>query len=434
MKICVYGLWHLGSVTAACLSGYNFKVCGLDLNQEVTDRLKNGIPPLFEPDLEEIVRKGLSEGSLEFTSDPGEALNGAEYVWVTYDTPVDDDDNADVELIAEKIRYIFPYLKDGAFVIVSSQVPVGFTRNMERLFAREYPDKGVSFAYSPENLRLGKAVHTFKNPGRIIVGLRKASDLEKIRPLLEPICPDIISMKTESAEMTKHAINAFLATSVAFANELAVICENVGASAGEVEQGLKSETRIGPGAYLSPGTAFSGGTLSRDILFLSRLSADSNFPAYLINSVRQSNNYHRDWIKRKLNEIFPCLQGKNISVLGLTYKPGTDTLRRSYSVELCRWLADQKANVFCFDPLVKSLPDHLRAVASLSDSIESSIRGSNCIVLSTEWPDFKQINSDIIIKCMFDAVVIDPKGFLQQLARDERVRYYSVGRGNQLDY
>ncbi|MHB8918165.1 MAG: UDP-glucose dehydrogenase family protein [Desulfocucumaceae bacterium] len=430
MRICVYGLWHLGSVTAACLSGYNFKVCGLDLDQEVTDRLNKGISPLFEPGLEETVKEGLSEGSLTFTSDPVEALNSADYVWVTYDTPVDDDDNADVEFVADKIRYIFPYLNDGAFVIISSQVPVGFTRKMEKLFAREYPDKKVSFAYSPENLRLGKAVDTFKNPGRIIIGLRKASDLEKVRALLEPVCPDIISMKTESAEMTKHAINAFLATSVAFANELAVICEKVGADAREVEQGLKSETRIGPGAYLSPGTAFSGGTLSRDILFLSRLSADSSFPAYLIDSVRQSNNYHREWIKRKLIEVLPSINGKNISVLGLTYKPGTDTLRRSQSVELCRWLADQKANVFCFDPLVKSLPDDLRASVSLSDSIESSIRGSDCIVLSTEWPDFKQIDADIIVECMSYAVVIDPKGFLQKLARDERIRYFSVGRGN----
>ncbi|EQD40130.1 UDP-glucose 6-dehydrogenase, partial [mine drainage metagenome] len=218
------------------------------------------------------------------------------------------------------------------------------------------PEKALSFACSPENLRLGKALDVFLKPDRVVVGVRSVRDKERIGRLLQPITDRIEWMSVESSEMTKHAINAFLATSVVFANEIASVCEMVGADAKEVERGLKTEQRIGPKAYLSPGVAFAGGTLARDIEFLKVVSQEHQLSIPLLESVKTSNDQHKGWVRHKLKALFPNLNGVVIVVWGLTYKPGTDTLRRSLAVELCDWLIEQGAKVRVHDPAVKELP------------------------------------------------------------------------------
>src|SRR5690606_23000227 len=221
------------------------------------------------------------------------------------------------------------------------------------------------FAALPENLRLGKAIDVFNNPDRVIAGTRTEQDRERVRLLLSPITSRIEWMSVESAEMTKHAINAFLATSVAFINEIATLCEDAGADAKEVERGLMTESRIGPRAYLSPGAAFAGGTLARDIAFLTDLGQRQQSPTALMAAVRVSNELHKGWARRKLKALFGELEGLTVGVWGLTYKVGTDTLRRSSAVELCLWLRAQGAQVIGHDPVVKSLPNELRATLEL---------------------------------------------------------------------
>ena len=259
MKVCVLGLWHLGTVTAACLAAGGHQVSGLDFDQAVVANLKNGQPPLFEPGLEELVKQGLESGRLDFSSSAAEAVREARVIWVTYDTPVDDDDNADVEYVVERVARLFPYLEAGQAVLISSQLPVGTSKQLEALFAAARPGVAVSFSYSPENLRLGKAISVFSQPDRVVIGVRAEESRKRFAELLAPFTTHIEWMSVESAEMTKHALNAFLATSVTFINEIAAICEQVGADAKEVERGLKSESRIGPKAYLGPGGAFAGG-------------------------------------------------------------------------------------------------------------------------------------------------------------------------------
>src|SRR5205823_4337407 len=193
----------------------------------------------------------------------------------------------------------------------------------------------------PENLRLGKALDCFRKPERIVVGCRDSQTQAVLQTLLAPFCGNIVWMSVESAEMTKHAVNAFLATSVTFINELARICEAVGADAKEVERGLKSEGRIGPKAYLSPGAAFAGGTLARDIRFLMELAGRGDVGAPLFRGVWESNHVHRSWIRDTVMRLLHGVELPVVAVLGLTYKPGTNTLRRSSSVELCRWLRGQ---------------------------------------------------------------------------------------------
>jgi len=407
MRVCVFGLWHLGSVTAACLGSLGHDVVGLDLDHATIERLNRGEPPLHEPGLAELVRQGLDKRTLRFTTDARDAVKGARVLWVTFDTPVDDDDRADVDSVISRVESLFEHLDKGTLVLVSSQLPAGSVRKLEGAAGGRF-----HFASSPENLRLGKAIDVFLKPDRIVVGTRAEEDRKIIEELLEPLHARIEWMSVESAEMTKHALNAFLATSVAFINEIAVVCEAVGADAHEVARGLKSDVRIGPRAYLGPGGAFAGGTLARDIEFLK-----SRYEVPLIASVKVSNDRHKDWVRRKLQSVLGPLRGRTVAVWGLTYKPGTDTLRRSSSVELCRWLIEQGARVKAHDPMVRSLPPELSQV-QLCATAGQTLHDADALVVATEWPDYKTapVRNGI--------VVIDANRFL---GAREGVRYYSVG-------
>ena len=238
-------------------------------------------------------------------------------------------------------------------------------------------------------------------------------------------------MSVESAEMTKHALNAFLATSVVFINEIATLCEEVGADAKEVERGLKTDARIGPRAYLSPGSAFSGGTLARDIMFLTRIGSEYNRPTRCLSAVRESNEAHKGWTRRKLEALFGTIRGRRVAVWGLTYKPGTDTLRRSASVELCQWLMSQGAEVQAHDPAVKVLPADLAKGMMLHSTPLAAAEGAGVLVVATEWPDFRSVSSETLVPVMGAPVVIDPSRFLlTTLGSDPRIRYFTIGKAS----
>ena len=426
MKVCVMGLWHLGTVTAACLASVGHEVAGFDFDESVISNLQKGQPPLFEPGLEALVKAGLAEKKLCFSSDPAAAFKDAELVWVTYDTPVDEDDRADVDYVLTRVEKILPYLDPAALVLISSQLPAGSTRKLEAASATLNRD--IHFAYSPENLRLGKAIDVFTHPDRIVVGTRSEKDRERIRGLLAPITDKIEWMSVESAEMTKHALNAFLATSVVFINEIAALCESVGADAKEVERGLKSEARIGPKAYLGPGGAFAGGTLARDIAFLIDTGHQYQQPTFLFAAVKASNDAHKLWPRHKLQQQLGNLKGRVIAVWGLTYKAGTDTLRRSSSVELCQWLLEQGAAVQAHDPAVQTLPENLAEI-QLCLTPESALKNASALVIATEWPDYRQVNPEIIVEEMLSPLVLDANAFIARiLPTSSRINYYSVGQ------
>ncbi len=427
VNVCVQGLWHLGTVTAACMASLGNKVSGLDFDTRVIERLTLGVPPLFEPGLEDLIKQGMAAGRLCFAAQPEEAVKDIEVLWVAYDTPVDDDDNADVDYVVAQIERTFPHLPEGVTVLISSQMPVGSVGRLETIAKNRFPAKGIGFACSPENLRLGKALEVFLKPDRIVAGVRSARDRARLDRLLRPITGRIEWMSVESAEMTKHAINAFLATSVTFANEIASICELVGADAKEVERGLKSESRIGPKAYLSPGAAFAGGTLARDIAFLNHVGEQKRLVTPLLSSVRSSNDEHKLWIKRKLQSLFPDLPRIKVAMWGLTYKPGTDTLRRSLAVELCNWLIEQGMEVCVHDPAVKQLPQEWSAKVIRSDDPVAALKGARVLIISTEWPQYQDIASDAVADAAPGIVILDANRFLSSFARNTRMRYVAVG-------
>src|SRR3990167_87945 len=275
MKIFVAGLWHLGCVTATCFAKAGHQVAAYDPNLEVLTQLSNGKAPIFEPGLDDLLCAGQKAGRLKFVSELSEIKN-SEILWVAFDTPVDENDIADIVWVSQQIEALFPYLPTNILIIIASQVPVGTTRQLQQKCAMQFPDKKIIFSYVPENLRLGKAIAAFTNADRFVVGFQNEKDKVLIGELLKSFTNNIIWMSIESAEMTKHALNAFLATSVTFINELATLCEHVGANAREVEVGLKSEERIGFKAYLRPGNAIGGGTLARDVNYLIQIKKQKN--------------------------------------------------------------------------------------------------------------------------------------------------------------
>lgn len=428
MKVGVAGLWHLGSVTAACVASAGHAVTAYDGNLETVTRLEAGQPPVFEPGLPELIARTVAAGSLRFSSRPA-ALAGADITWITYDTPVDESGRADVDSVIEAATVLFPFVRQDSLVLVSSQLPVGATRKLEGIYRRLRADGTATFACSPENLRLGSAIDAFTRQGRAVVGVRTEADKDRIASLFKPFTDRIEWMSVESAEMTKHALNAFLATSVTFANELAALCERVGADGGDVERGLKSDARIGPRAYLRPGGAYAGGTLARDVAFLIEIGRSEALPTHLMSAVHESNEAHKQWPRRRLLEVIGDVRDRSIAILGLTYKPGTDTLRGSSAVETSRWLREQGASVAAYDPAVKTLPPDVEALVDLRPSAKDALQGADAALVATEWPEFGDISADDLVRWMKHPVVLDPSRFLQsRLGADGRIRYLSVGR------
>jgi len=423
-QLCVYGLWHLGSVISASMASLGVNVVGLDPDSKVIDQLSEGNAPIEEENLNALLLAGIKNSKLSFTNDIN-CIRSIGILWVTFDTPIDEDDNADVDYVINKVLMVINYLKKDAIILISSQIPVGTVSLIED-YCNKFGRNDISIAYSPENLRLGNAIDIFLNPDRIIIGIRRKSIVDRLTNLFSLFNCNIIWMSVESAEMTKHAINSFLAISVTFANEMASICELVGADAKQVEKGLKSEKRIGPFAYLSPGSAFSGGTLARDIAFMNNLAIKSNLKVPLLSSIKLSNDLHKNWIKRKLNSYFDCLNEKIITVWGLTYKPGTSTIRRSSSVELCNWLIDQGVKLRVHDPSLIELPKNWVKVTRFTEK-EKSLIGSQSLIISTQWPEYKEVDVNEFNCLQNGFLVIDPNSFVKKLAPLDNLSYFSVG-------
>jgi len=408
LNVVVLGLWHLGCVTSACCSRYH-NVIGFDFNQKVVDDLQQSIPPLFEPELQSKISYGLTDNKLSFTSDLSKISN-ADVLWVTYDTPVDDNDVSDTNFVLLNLDAVMDYIPINCTVVISSQLPVGTCSQLES----KYPNH--SFVVIPENLRLGKAIESFEKPERIIVGLRHDDIKSKLYNLLGQFSCNLIFMKPESAEMVKHSINSFLALSITFINEIACICESGGADADEVSIGLKSEPRIGKKAYLKPGGSFAGGTLARDIISLINVKGKNSIP--LITSIKSSNDNHKNWVVNKLNSLFDTLEGKRITILGLSYTDNTDTLRRSGAVELYDYFVKCNVDVQVYDPLIKKLPEEYNRIKMIDLLYPSDI-----IIVYTERPIFKDINWE-----SYNSTVIDVSGFLKfKLKPLNNINYFSVG-------
>ncbi len=406
LKIGVVGLWHLGSVYSACLAKLGYEVVGFDFDRKRTENLQKGIPPIFEPQLEETIKKHL-KSSLRYTTDEKEALAKKDYIFVTFDLPVDDNDIVDIKLIAKASNAIFKFASPYTTIIISSQVPLGTSRNVLRKLAK----KRINVIYFPENLRLGSAFESFLKPDRIIIGTDSDTAAAKFTKDFSALRCPVQNMSLESAEMVKHALNAYLATCVSFSSEIADLSEVLGADMNDVVKALKTDRRVSPYATINPGLGFAGGTLGRDIQSIKKLSKKIKYEPKLLNSVYSVNRDRLPWLLKKINLIYPNIKNKTIGILGLTYKPNTNTLRRSLSLELAELLNKKGARVKALDPAIKEkVTSH--PYIHVGQAYKDFFQGLDLVILMTEWNDFLKIPVDKVAKLMKKRTLIDNKNFL----------------------
>lgn len=407
----IVGLWHLGCTIAVCWADKGFLVKGVDADEAIINNLRQGQPPLFEPGLSESIQKNLDAGSLSFSTSL-EDIKGCQFVFVAYDTPVKEDDESDIRIIQETVIGMAPFLDSETIIIISAQLPLGTARALRVLLKKIEPS--LELVYSPENLRLGQALRCYSQPGHIVIGSDDLRAADKVEKLFSPMNAKCLKMNLPSAEMAKHAINTFLATSITLANQWADLCEASGASYFDVASAIKHDHRIGEKAYVTQGIGFSGGTLGRDLKVLDRYNREySENLGPLFGQVWDYNATRFEVVKRKCEKVLGGIQGKIITLLGMTYKPGTSTLRRSLPLDVAEDLINNGSIIRAYDPKADwdsvSLPSGLQVCRS---SLEAA-KGSEILILLTDWPEFLELDFSGLMQNMKQANFFDTKNMLK---------------------
>jgi len=427
--VCVIGIWHLGAVTSACLAHLGARVIGVEPDAARAAQLAAGVPPLFEPELAPLMRKGIDGGRLRYTADFA-AVAEARYVTLAFDTPVDANDDLDLSPIEAAVDALAPHLRPDATLVVQSQVPVGTCEALaERVQARR-PGPKPRIACVPENLRLGQAVPRFLNPAMLVIGADDPDVGDDVDALFAAVPAPRVRTTLRTAEMTKHALNAFFATCISFANELASLCDEVGADGVRVAEAMRLDERIGPRALVMPGPPFGGGTLARDLRILQGLGRANAQATPLIDSVLGVNEARKDLAVRRLRSALGELGGRRIAVLGLTYKAGTSTLRRSQALDVVGRLQAEGCTVAAYDPKADLSELGAPPTFELCGSAYDAGAGSDAVVLATEWPEFRDLDLSRLRASMRHGVLIDTKNFLEPAAVTAAgFLYLGIGRG-----
>lgn len=430
MRVCVIGLWHLGSVASAGLAEVGHQVVGVDQDRERVEALNRGEPPLFEPGLPELLARNLAAGRLRFTASVEEGVSGARCVLVAYDTPVNEEDEADLAPLFAAAEASAPHLSPSAVLVVSSQVPVGTCQRLAEAVRAANPALPFAVACLPENLRLGQAVQGFLSPEFLVLGADHPAAARALEELLAPIPAPRLMVSLRTAEMTKHAINAYLATSISLINELANLCDLVGADAFQVAEALRLDGRIGAGAPLSPGLAFGGGTLARDMKALRRLGRQHGYEPALIEGVLRVNERQNRMVVHRLKGFYRSLRGLTIGVLGLTYKAGTSTLRRSPAVEIIRALVEEGVAVKAYDPRADPREvEPYRHLFTRQGDPYLVAQGSQALILATGWPQFRELDYRRIRSLVGNPLLVDAQNLLdaEEMSRLGFI-YQGIGR------
>jgi len=427
-QICVTGIWHQGSVLSACLADLGNSVCGV-CDAKTAGLLNAGQSPVHEPLLPEMLRRNLEAGRLRYTTHYAEGLAGAEFVFISTDTPVDLNDDSDLSSIYAIARHVGKHLSTNIVLCVTAQVPVGTSEELARIIGSESPKHTCVVAYVPEFLRLGSAVETFHQADRFVIGCNDPVVARRVAAIYEPMGRPIILTNIRSAEMAKHASNAFLATSISFINEIASLCEPLGADAVEVSKILKLDKRIGKHAFLSPGLGFAGGTLGREIRALQKLGTAKALPTRVLDAVWQVNTERPRLVGRRLAAALGGLAGRKIGILGLTYKPGTSTLRRAVSLDIVRDLVGQGARVCAFDPLANLAECAELPPMDVCADPYGVAKESDAVVLFTEWQGIESLDLPRLRGMMRGGVFLDTRNvFDPAKVRAAGFKYFGVGR------
>ena len=431
-KIAVLGLWHCGEIFSTCLAELGHRVVGISDDQNLIENFSKGIPPLPESQLADLMAKNLTAGNLSYATDFGK-IKDCDILWLTFDTPVDDEDNVDTTVVYEALQKAAPHLQNGALIVATSQLPVGSAKKITETVKKIRPDLRFDYAYVPENLRLGEAVDYFMKPQRIVIGAESEAVFQKIEDIFRGLNAEYIRMSAPSAEMSKHALNAFLATSISFINDIADLAEKIGADILDIVKALRSDPRVGTKAFLDAGLGFSGGTLGRDLKALLAAGRTSDIDPIVIGAVFEKNKSRKNLIINRLREEMGDVKGKIIAVLGLTYKAGTKTLRRSRPVEIAADLIKGGAVVRLYDPCVdmEELSLFIKNPDFYANPYEAT-RGAHAVVLATPWPEFKQLDfSRLKGAAGTNPIFFDTSNFLwdkEAEINSSGFRYLGVGR------
>ena len=429
-NICVIGVGYVGLVTGACLADLGNRVRCVNRSPEKAANLKKGILPIYEPGLEEIVRRNYEAGRLDFTTSYDEGLKGAEFVFVAVGTPSGTEGEADLSHLMTAAEEVAKRLVQPVVIVNKSTVPIG-TGDWVADIVNTHKVKDVAFAVvsNPEFLREGSGVYDFMNPDRIVLGSTNRQAAQQVAELYTPLQATVIITDLRTAEMIKYASNCFLATKISFVNEMANICEALGADVLEVARGMGSDKRIGP-AFLSAGVGWGGSCFPKDVKALAHIAATHGSHPQMLRAVMEINYDQRKRVIQKLREILGSFRGKTVGFLGLSFKPNTDDMRDAPSIELAHMLEHEGAQVKAYDPVAMSNAKSILQDITYCDNPYSVAEGADALILVTEWNEFKQLDMHRIAQSMRHAVLFDARNIYDPAKmRELGFTYRGIGRG-----
>lgn len=440
MKVTIYGTGYVGLVTGACLAEVGHHVLCMDVDSAKIAKLKQGLIPIYEPGLEQIVRANSANGQLAFTDNIEEATCFSDLQFIAVGTPPDEDGSADLQYVVAVARSIATYMDSYKLVVTKSTVPVGTSDLVRQTIATTLEESGKKLdfdvASNPEFLKEGAAVSDFLRPDRIIVGTDKVAVQKRMHELYAPFNRNhdrLIMMDIRSAELTKYAANAMLATKISFMNEMANIAEELGADIENVRQGIGSDPRIGY-QFIYPGCGYGGSCFPKDVQALHRTARKHGYESDVLAAVEAVNQRQKTRLFKKIREFYGnSLQGKVFALWGLSFKPKTNDMREAPSRVLMEALWEAGARVQAFDP--QSMEETQRLYGqhpslTLMGTKEAVLRGADALVICTEWQTFKAPDMDLLLASLADRVIFDGRNLYDPaMLADKGLAYYAIGRG-----
>jgi UDPglucose 6-dehydrogenase len=435
MRIAMIGTGYVGLVSGACFSEFGIDVVCVDMDAEKIARLDDGIMPIYEPGLEALVASNVSSGRLSFTTDLAAAVSSSDAVFIAVGTPSRrGDGHADLSYVHGAAAQIAEALDGYTVVVTKSTVPVGTGNDVERIIRETRPDAKYDVVSNPEFLREGSAIEDFMRPDRVVIGTDSEDAKVLMRALYRPLSlieTPILFTNRETAELIKYATNAFLATKISFINELADLCEEVGADVRDVSRGMGSDGRIGS-KFLHPGPGYGGSCFPKDTLALVRTAQEAGAPIRIVEAVVDINTERKkSMAKRVLTACGGSVEGKSIAVLGLTFKPNTDDMRESPSLDIVPALQAAGADVRAFDPAgmeeAKKLLDHV----TWCDDAYDALNGTDAVVIVTEWNEFRSLDFGRMKETMKSPILVDLRNIYDaEHVVSSGIAYSCVGRPN----
>lgn len=436
MKITVVGTGYVGLVTGTCFAEVGIDVTCVDIDQKKIENLKNGIMPIYEPGLEEMVMKNYEAGRLHFSTNLGEAIKGSDVAFIAVGTPPGEDGSADLKYVIGVASEIGQNMNSYGVVVTKSTVPVGTAEKVKNAVQEELAKRNLDISFdvasNPEFLKEGAAIDDFLKPDRIVVGISSKKAEEIMAKLYKPFTLNghpIVFMDIPSAEMTKYAANSMLATKISFMNDIANLCEIVGADVNLVRKGIGSDPRIG-NKFIYPGIGYGGSCFPKDVKALIKTAAEKGYNMRVLKAVEEVNEDQKNVMYTKLVKHFGAdLKGKTIAIWGLSFKPKTDDMREAPSLVIIRHLLEAGAQVKAYDPVAMEEAKHMigNKITYTNDEYEA-LDGVDAMILATEWPEFRFPDFSKIEKLMKGKVIFDGRNIYDaQDLREKGFSYYGIG-------